>query len=222
MRPLVGLSVVMNVLSSTSSAFLRGGMAVRLGVPKIASKPRRLLLRPIRGGSAAAMSMSSTTTTTTTTPTTPMNTAAPAVKLEFASVEAATLKAAESLIVVGRPESLAAATGAFVDAALLEVMVGKGKVGDAGKVANSWAPPAVDGGKMRHLSIAMVPSKASRHNTPARPDAVTALLASALGAGSNGKGDLQVVVVRRLAAAALEPRSLLRSARCAGSLLCRA
>ena len=124
-----------------------------------------------------------------------MNTAAPAVKLEFASVEAATLKAAESLIVVGRPESLAAATGAFVDAALLEVMVGKGKVGDAGKVANSWAPPAVDGGKMRHLSIAMVPSKASRHNTPARPDAVTALLASALGAGSNGKGDLQVVVV---------------------------
>ena len=59
MRPLVGLSVVMNVLSSTSSAFLRGGMAARLGVPKIASKPRRLLLRPIRGGSAAAMSICS-------------------------------------------------------------------------------------------------------------------------------------------------------------------
>ena len=33
-RPLVGLSVVMNVLSSTSSAFLRGGMAVRLGVQR--------------------------------------------------------------------------------------------------------------------------------------------------------------------------------------------
>ena len=41
----------------------------------------------------------------------------------------------------------------------------------------------------------MVPKQATRHNTPARPDAVTALLASALGAGSNGKGDLQVVVV---------------------------
>jgi hypothetical protein len=60
------------------------------------------------------------------------------------------------------------------------------KAGDAGKVVTTWLSGG-SGLPLQHLSLVLLPEAASRHNHPARPDAVPKLLKSAMSAaGSSG------------------------------------
>ena len=170
---------------------LRAAVSARRLAPFPRSSARGFLLRS--GGSVVRTSLSSSSSTPASAST------APEVVLEFAPLSQAAVKEAPSLIAVGRPDSLKEALASFVDAPLMEAMVGAGKVGDSGKVTNSWAAAAAttaggDAAPLRHVSLVQLPTVHSRHNIPSRPDAVSALLSSALGAGPKDT-DVQVVMV---------------------------
>jgi len=111
--------------------------------------------------------------------------------LSFVPLDAAALAAAPQLVVVGKGSELAATVGGLGLSAstdLMAALVGsdQAKAGDAGKVVTTWLSGG-SGLPLQHLSLVLLPEAASRHNHPARPDAVPKLLKSAMSAaGSSG------------------------------------
>jgi len=110
-----------------------------------------------------------------------------ASKTELRFVSGAPPADAETLLFVGSKEQLLApAVSALlpvgVAPAVWEAMVASAK-GDNGGASSTWLQPS-DGAKPRKLTAAVLPSACSRHNSPAQPHALSALVGAALGSGS--------------------------------------
>lgn len=110
-----------------------------------------------------------------------------ASKTELRFVSGAPPVDAETLLFVGSKEQLLApAVSALlpvgVAPAVWEAMVASAK-GDNGGASSTWLQPS-DGAKPRKLTAAVLPSACSRHNSPAQPHALSALVGAALGSGS--------------------------------------
>jgi len=98
-------------------------------------------------------------------------------------VSAATaLAGADTLILVGRSERLAVDdVRALLPediAALWDTMLESVSAGDKGSSTCAWSTSG-----LRKVVAAVLPNKASRHNSPGRPDAVPGLVAGAVGGG---------------------------------------
>jgi hypothetical protein len=113
--------------------------------------------------------------------------------LAFVPLDVAALAAAPRVVVVGKASEVAAAVGGLglgVSADLVAALAGgdSAKAGDAGKVVSTWFQGAgAAGAPLQHLAFVLLPEVASRHNHPARPDALPSLLKTAVGAaGSSG------------------------------------
>jgi len=135
------------------------------------------------------------------------------INLTFQSLSRATLEESSSVVIIGRGDMLASAlagglSGLF-DASVSDAMLKSRKAGDSGVTVSSWLP--TPSGKPRHITLVhfccccvanavrnrecslpfkqvQLPSKASRHNSPARPDAIPSLLKTAASSsGSKGK-----------------------------------
>ena len=109
-------------------------------------------------------------------------------RAELRFVSGAPPSDAESLVIVGTKERLLAPAASAlvpegVSRAVWEGMCAAAK-GDNGGSNSTWLPPATDGGKPRKLTAAVLPSACSRHNSPAQPHALTALVGGALGSGA--------------------------------------
>jgi apolipoprotein N-acyltransferase len=109
--------------------------------------------------------------------------------LSFVPLDASALAAAPQVVVVGTGSDLAATIAGLslsASTALTAALVGgdQAKAGDSGKVVTTWLSGS---SPMQHLSLVLLPESASRHNHPARPDALPKLLKSAMSAaGSSG------------------------------------
>ena len=198
---LMRLGVAATITIMLSSYRIAATIAFRPMTHRILpSLHRRQALHLLRGGATVSASASSSSSSSS---------FSSEVVLEWGGDDVETLKAAPSLIIIGSPQSLETAAKGLLDSNLLEAMVGSGKSGDAGKVTSTY--DAGGATALRHVSLVQLPSVgASRHNAPSRPDAVTALLSSALSAGPNAKSEQAVHV-----AAVLESESDRHAVTCA-------
>jgi len=110
--------------------------------------------------------------------------AMPRAELRF--VSGAPPAEAETLVIVGSKERLLAPAASAlvpegVSRGVWEAMCGA--KGDNGGSNTTWLP-AVGDGKPRKLTACVLPSACSRHNSPAQPHALTALVGAALGSGA--------------------------------------
>ncbi len=100
-------------------------------------------------------------------------------------VSPADLPTHPALIVVGRAEALAsdaalACLPAGLDRAIWTRMLDSAAPGDAGATASTWLA-----GDIEHVVAVVLPGPGSRHNAPARPEALATLLRKAAPAGKN-------------------------------------
>ena len=110
-----------------------------------------------------------------------------AARAELRFISGAPPADAETLVIVGTKERLlgpaaSALVPDSVSRGIWESMCGA--KGDNGGSSTTFLPPATEGGKPRKLTAAVLPSACSRHNSPAQPHALAALVGGALGSGA--------------------------------------
>ncbi|KAJ8600217.1 hypothetical protein CTAYLR_001930 [Chrysophaeum taylorii] len=101
------------------------------------------------------------------------------VDISFEALEVAQVRDDEAaLLVVGRKSNLAGAHPLFGEERVYGAVCGALNAGDEGAVAKGIVVP-VETTRLRGLSLGALPEACSRHNSPARPHAVTKVVAEA-------------------------------------------